>query len=81
VRWMTWPALFLLLSRMRRAKILGLVRGSTRQTGSAHLASPISGQLFVGNRRFLSEFRAPGETRLAKLAPPIWLSEGRSAHS
>jgi hypothetical protein len=44
-------------------------------------ASPISGELSVVNLRFVNRFRGPGETRLAKLAPPIWLREGVGAFS
>jgi hypothetical protein len=47
----------------------------------AKLASPIAAEMFVVNRRFLSQFRVPGENRLAKLAPPIWLGERGLAHS
>ena len=34
-----------------------------------------SAELFVLNCRFLSQFRVPGEIRLANLAPPIWRNE------
>ena len=66
---------------MRQAKIIGSAQGYIRQTGSAHLASPISAELYVVNRHLLSQTVVPGETRLAKLAPPIWLREGGSAYS
>ena len=52
-----------------------------RQTGSAHLASPISAELTVVNHRLLGQSRMPGETRLAKVASPIWPREGRFVHS
>jgi hypothetical protein len=70
-----------LLLRMRRAEIISYVRRQIRQTGSAKLASPMSAGLFVVNRHFLSQFRVPGETRLAKLAPQISLGDGGLAHS
>jgi len=71
--------LFLLLLRPHRAKIISSVRGSIRQTGSAKLDQPIPAELLVVNRRFLSQFRVPGETGSAKLAPPIWLGGRGSA--
>ena len=59
--------------------MISSVRGSIRQTGSAKLDRPISAELLVVNRRFLSQFRVPGETGSAKLAPPIWLGDLGSA--
>ena len=64
---------FLLLLRPHGAKIISSVRGYIRQTGSAKLDRPISAELLVVNRRFLSQFRVPGETGSAKLALPILL--------
>jgi hypothetical protein len=45
----------------------------------AQLASPIFAELFVVNRRFLSQFRVPGETKMIKLAPTAWMCCG-AAH-
>ena len=70
---------FLLLLRPHRAKLISSVRGSIRQTGSAKLDRPITAELLIVNRGFLSQFRVPGETGSAKLAPPIWLGERGSA--
>jgi hypothetical protein len=52
-----------------------------RQTGSAKLASPFSADLSAVNPRLLTQYRVPGKTRLANLAPPIWLNERGLAHS
>jgi hypothetical protein len=73
--------LFLLLLRLHGAKVFSSVRGYIRQAGSAKLASPISAEVYVVNRRFLSQFRVIGETRSAKLDPPIWLGERGVGHS
>jgi hypothetical protein len=47
----------------------------------AKLASPVSAELFVINRRFLGQFMVLGATGLVKLAPPIWFGEEGLAHS
>jgi hypothetical protein len=73
--------MFLLLLKLRRAKIISAVRRQIRETGPAKLASSLSAEVFVVIRRFWSQFKVSGESRLAKLAPPIWLGEMGLAHS
>jgi len=56
-------------------------QGANPPNWVGQIGSPISSEASVVNPRFLSQFRVPGETRLAKLAPPIWLRQGGLAHS
>ena len=51
------------------------------QTRLAKLTLPNSAEVSVIDRRFLSQFRMLGETRFAKLDPPIWLRQRGTGQS